>query len=438
MAQHDEGCGLRTWLGGGRTDAMFDVGRVTLFEAARARFPGAVEGLEGTTAVAEALAAGKVVIGARLPSARGMIKVDLLVPGAHGVRLVVLHGGKDPSTTHRAGRQLAAAAGLGVTEVGAAGFVDAGPVAPVRWGPEEEAGVAVWMLQDVAPRPYAPPAAERPPPRPSRKACEGCGEAPACRALPAFDLCQLPGTTPAERDRWTELQASTAADALRLAPPASQEVRLQLRALALGAPIVPDSWPRALADVGEDAAALDLEGWDPPLLPWPSRAAFSRHIAAVAVAWGDERRTWLADPGRPPEEDAADALLRLAPPGVQLLVWGHEDRRRVEALAARVDPARGAALRALAARIVDVGKRLRHIAWPHFAGRDLKSVARTATGADPWAGLPHPFDPMRSLHRLLSERVDDPDERDRLLAYCMADAVAVAEVVRVARSLRPG
>jgi len=437
MAQHDEGCGLRTWLGGRRTDAMFDVGRVTLFEAARARFPDAVEGLEGTDAVAEALAAGRVVIGARLPSARGPVKVDLLVPGGHGVRLVALHGGKDPSSTHRVGRQLAAAAGLGVTEVGAAGFVDAGPVEAVRWGPEDQAGIAVWMLQGVAPRPYMAPSAERPPPRPSRKACDGCPEAPQCRALPSFDLCQLPGTTPAERDRWMELEISTAGDALRAAPPASQDVKLQLLALDRAAPVVPATWPRALEDVAEDAASLDLEGWDPPLLPWPSRAAFSRHIAAVAVAWGDQRGTWLAEPGRPPEEDAADALLRLAPPGVQLLVWGHEDRRRVLALADEVDAGRGAALRALAARIVDVGKRLRHIAWPHFAGRDLKSVARTATGADPWAGLPHPFDPMRSLHRLLSERVDDPEERARLLAYCLADAVAVAEVVRVARALRP-
>jgi hypothetical protein len=121
---------------------------------------------------------------------------------------------------------------------------------------------------------------------------------------------------------------------LRAAPPASQDVKLQLLALDRAAPVVPATWPRALEDVAEDAASLDLEGWDPPLLPWPSRTAFSRHIAAVAVAWGDQRRTWLAEPGRPPEEDAADALLRLAPPGVQLLVWGHEDRRRVLALAA--------------------------------------------------------------------------------------------------------
>jgi hypothetical protein len=417
-----------------------------LFSLARARYPNAVEGLEGVEAVEAALAQGLPVIGARMPAGTGDAKVDLLLPTPNGRRLVVLGGAKHGSgkVPGSVGVQLAAVQPLGVDRVAVALFVDGG-AAPEdiveRWGPPDVACAALVELRRARPQPRRPVNPEPPAARPSRRACAGCPGAPECAdAVPGWGLHQLAHLDAADHDAWLRLGVQTAAEALRLAPPESAKALRLLQAEATGAPVVPARWPAPLADLPEDAVAIDLEGWDPPLTPWPSPRAFPRHVVAVAVARRDRVDTWLAEPGRSPDADAADALIRLTPPAGPLLVWGPDDAPRVHDLARRIagaHPDHARALQAIAGRLVDVSKRFEQVAWPGQRAYDLSETAAAATGEALWAALPPGFDPMRALHTLLTEGRDDPEARSAVLAYCATDAAAVLRIVDAGRGLRP-
>jgi hypothetical protein len=445
-------CPLRLWhrTSGLRGPRGFHGGRDHLLELARAAYPDALSGTDDIALAEATLAAGRPVLGLRVTVPAGVTRLDLLLPRPEGLCLAALHGGKEPDKgVPRAADQLGAAlyAGLTITTVAVGLYADAGP--PVRgeltrWGPADRAGPILVALPRVTPRPPSPPLAlgPAPEPAPSPKACRECPAAPRCRVeVPGWSLGQLAGVTPAERAAWRAAGLHTPADVLAHAPPRDRAAVRQLIADRDGRAAAPPGWVPPLADLPADAVAFDLEGFDAPLAPWPERRAFPRTITQVAVAQlrdgavvdlGD----WLAELRTNPDDAAADALLRLCPPTGPLLVWGHEDRRRLNELAGRV-PARAAALRALADRVVDLQARLADLALPGQVGHGLKSTARAALFDDPWASLPVGFDPAaarRSLHYGLGDAIGDA-ERHHLRQYCLADARAVLRVLDAVRRL---
>jgi hypothetical protein len=460
-------CPLRLWhrAAGLRGPRGFHGGRDHLLELARARYPDALVGGDDVSTARAALASGRPVLGLRVAVPAGVTRLDLLLPTglpaglpaptgspapAGDACLVVLHGGKEADNGRpRAADQLGAAlhAGLAIHHVAVGLYADAGPPRRGqldRWGPADRAAAVLITLPGVQPRAPEPPAplGPAPDPIPSPKACRDCPAAPRCAAeVPGWSLAQLAGATPAERAAWRSAGLHTPADVLAHAPPRDKRAVRQLTADRDGRPATPPGWTPPLADLPADAVALDLEGFDAPLAPWPERRAFPRTITQIAVARLDSGEVvdvghWMADLSTNPDHAAAEALLALCPPQGPLLVWGHEDRRRINELAGRV-PERAAALRAVAERIVDLQDRLSDLAFPGQVGHGLKSTSRAALADDPWAGLPPGFDPAaarRSLHHGV-DAAHDADLLAHLTLYCLADARAVLLLLRAVRAL---